>query len=148
LSSGPGPGLLDDSWGRYFPALPRGREGRPREAFALAAPVEPLEHQSLRKVCEVPDAIRVANDSVVVPVPLQLASEGGNDFGEREAPRFLQPVRERRQSGSELLRVGLATHPPVLVIASAPSPVEVKAETASSAIAPLLDAKPDPQIVT
>jgi hypothetical protein len=56
-----------------------GKEGRPREAFALAAPVEPHDHQSLRKVREVPDAIRVANDSVVVPVPLQLASEGGDE---------------------------------------------------------------------
>ena len=48
------------------------------------AKVEPLEHQSLRMMREGPDAIRVTDDSVVVPVPLQLAPEGGDDLGERD----------------------------------------------------------------
>ena len=49
-------------------------------------------------------------------------------YSEREASRFLEPVFERGESSSELLRVGGASHPPVVRIVSAFPPVEVEAE--------------------
>jgi hypothetical protein len=47
-----------------------------REAFALAAPVEPLVNEFPRKPGEVPGLLGVADDAEAVPVALQLAPEG------------------------------------------------------------------------
>ena len=66
-----------------MPALPRGREGPDREAFALTAPVEPLVNEFPRKPGVVPGLLGVADHAVIVPVALQLTLESGDDFGKR-----------------------------------------------------------------
>jgi len=106
LSSGSWPRLLVHLRIRHLPALPRSHEGRDGEAFALAAPVEPLVNKLLREPGVVPGLLGVADDAVVVPVTLQLALEGGDDFGKRKAPRLIQPVLRRRHCGTEFLGVG------------------------------------------
>ena len=128
MSSGSWPRLLVHLRIRHLPALPRGHEGRDGEAFALAAPVEPLVNELLRKPGVVPGLLGVADDAIVVPVTLQLALEGGDDFGKRQAPRFLQPILQRRHCGTEFLGVGAAFHHPIVRIAPGFMPVEVEAQ--------------------
>ena len=53
---------------RHLPALPRGPEGHDREAFALAAPVEPLVNELPREPGVVPGLLGVADDAIIVPV--------------------------------------------------------------------------------
>ena len=117
------------------------RTGRPPQANFQT--IKPFVDQPLGMPGEGPIAFRVADDAVVVPVALRLAPEGGGQFGERNAPRFLHPVLERGQSGPELLRIRGASHPPVVGIVPAFPPLEVEAETAMGAIAPPPPAKPD-----
>ncbi len=75
---------------------------------------------------EAPELVRVTNDAVVVPVALQLAPEGGHEIGKPTAPVLLEPVLELGKPRTELLRVGGASHPPIVGIASALSPEEVE----------------------
>lgn len=84
--------------------------------------------QLLREPCELSEALRVADDAVVVPDALQLALEFGDKFGKRQASQSLEPFLERGQSGSELLGVGLASHSPIFGVVLALSPIEVEAE--------------------
>jgi len=53
--------LLDDSRLGHMPALPCRHEGRDGEAFALAAPVEPLVNELPCKPCVFPGLIGVAD---------------------------------------------------------------------------------------
>jgi DNA polymerase-4 len=82
-------GLFDDPRCRQLPAVPGGIELRPVEAFALAAPVEPFENQPPHMVGVGAGLLRIADHTVVVPVTLQFAPEGGQDDPERQAPSFL-----------------------------------------------------------
>ena len=122
------PGLLEDLGRWDLPPLPGVLKRRPSVTAPLAAAVEPFEDQPFGEPCESSIAFRVTDDPIVVPDSLQLALERGDDLGKREAPRFLEPVLERRESSSELLRVGGAPHPPAFRIASAFRPIEVEAE--------------------
>ena len=88
------PGLLHDAGHRDFPTLPGFHERGHVVAAPLAAAVEPLVNQPLGEPCEPAVALRIADDPVVVPDAPQLVLERGDDLGEREAPRFLQPVLE------------------------------------------------------
>ena len=105
-----------------FASASRGHEGRDCEAVARTAPVEPLVNEQLREPDIASDLLGVNDHAAVVPTSLQLALESDDDFWEREAPRFLQPIFQHRHGVSELLGVGATVHHPMFWIASALMP--------------------------
>ena len=82
LSSGFRQGLFVDSGLWHLPALPGGLEGLRREAFALTPPIEPFVNQLDNLIRVSAGTLRIAYYTVVVPVSLQLALEGGDNVAE------------------------------------------------------------------
>ena len=61
---------------------------------SYTAAVEPFINQSLSIPCIVPEALGMADHTVVIPHAFQLALERGDDLGKRKISRWVEPLLE------------------------------------------------------
>src|SRR3972149_3132893 len=95
-----------DPWPWHLKVFEQVVEALPREAAALAPPVQPLPQSPHGLVEKLFQPVAVTRNPIVVVVPTELELQQGEQFSERHVAALLAPLGEVGQRVAELLAGG------------------------------------------